>query len=154
MSAVVIRYHYYKYQNSLYQHNDGIKEGPMQSTLVQSGQTPAAIYSPRPPLSTGVPGVASALLQGRQNGVVVMMWCRFFVLSYNNRRIVLVHIKVLVKYIVEREAYSDLALPLYAAAHTAIGARYVSRRCRCTLLYFYRRCIVVVYIKLNLASIF
>ena len=45
----------------------------MQSTLVQSGQTPAAIYSPRPPLSTGVPAVASALLQGRQNGVVVMM---------------------------------------------------------------------------------
>ena len=61
------------YQNPLYQHDDGSNSGPMQSMSVQSGQTPAAIYSPRPPLSTGVAGVASALLQGRQNGVVVMM---------------------------------------------------------------------------------
>ena len=67
-----------KYQNPLHQHDDGINSCPMQSTPVQSGQTPAAIYSPRPPLSTGVPGVASALLQGRQNGVVVMMRFRFF----------------------------------------------------------------------------
>ena len=30
---------------------------------------------------------------------------------------------ILVQYIVEREEYSDLALPLSTAAHTAIGAR-------------------------------
>ena len=61
------------------------------------------------------------------------IFCLVIQLLFYRRRIVLVHIKVnclyiLVKYIVEREAYSDLALPLYAAAHTAIGARYVSRR--------------------------
>ena len=62
--------------------NDGINSGPMQPTSVQSRQTPAAIYSPRPPLSTDVADVASALSQGRQSGVEVMMWCGFFCLVH------------------------------------------------------------------------
>ena len=105
----------------------------MQSTSVQSGQTPAAIYSPRPPLSTGVPGVASALLQGRQNGVVVICDFDFFCLVQHHYVSIVTYccsaykskpcLYILVKCIVEREVYSDLALPLSTAAHTAIGAR-------------------------------